>query len=592
VFYATSTTDGLRNSFKHIMATEPTASRLFGGKPLCMDLLGDTVRRVPECDAGRVLKVFPRASDVHPPEWQRSRDKAVKCCRTACRNEPRCTFRKLNAGSGITSGCSLGANFSRLTRSRADGNGKPFGMFKEEPLGPLSEIFPTKARVIEEERAQLREELNRPCALPEWLPGGTTGRSRARALAVEPWLRWALAQPEPQTRGFPELNVFLSTRTCRDARLETDAFAWFVPSLQEGDAGVTIRPWANWSADGLLTARANTHKKIALPRCPYGPGGVYKRVRVPDKRRALPPLPHFRDAIALLDADTWMNPSHALQHVMWLDSTVRKAALRGDGIPPMEIVPTWSSLTGDFNRSGLLHHQPYTPLVATAMDAFGLPQLNSIPLPRGNDNIQCYKVAAQRMFHFPADRRDYTFRERMLRHCGISPSVRMRRKVLFWYKISTGHNQFHDLPRVASSLANWSASAGLDFTMTELNAEDLSHSTSCDQVRLWSDPAIYVGIHGGAGINVAWMPPDSVYIEMAWSDGSPEIGTRVTRSGYYSQLASLTGVLYTHFHRGLPLEFTPINNEIPRYIAFDVQADLLPLLDVIYTEWLQARLRF
>eukprot|EP00931_Biecheleriopsis_adriatica_P039032 TRINITY_DN22315_c0_g1_i1.p1 TRINITY_DN22315_c0_g1~~TRINITY_DN22315_c0_g1_i1.p1 ORF type:complete len:626 (+),score=80.78 TRINITY_DN22315_c0_g1_i1:46-1878(+) len=503
--------------------------------PVIGELLGDELREV-DCRGALVLD---------------------DCCAQACREEPLCSFWYADAGSK----CKLRGKYRGM--KEVDLRKFPRGHWKDAKKLSMTDAFPQSSS-LEDDLESLRRELKLQCPDPQWSPSKHSRDPKD----VEKWLKWALAQEDGQVREFPDHNLLLSTKTCHDPSMErSNRLPFFLMSRKGKTDAKDVQ-----AVDLIAQVNKNAFGKVKKPGCPFGPHAILSyNVGKPLPRKTTGKVPTPR-GVAFLNSDIWSNIGHSIQHIAWLDAALRNAAFKADVLKheKIEVVATWG---GRF-----LNYGSFVQMVLTAL---------KIPkFVLNTDRIRCYKVVAQRLFQYSPYRSDYTFTDRVIHSCNLRRA--MGRKALLWYKQLAGHGMFAEFSRFKCALEEFCKSVDFQLRVTELSATDLSGMSSCEQVRIFSELALFLGVHGAAGVHSLWLPSDAVFVEIY---PNPEANGRLSAYGYYSEWAAMSGALYTHYQFGLGMGYSRFDEDIrATYFSYDAQTDLVPLLAEIYESWLKPRL--
>lgn len=502
------------------------------------------------------------------------------CCAKACSSMASCVaysrFAKVRP-----SPCRL------MAAGKASFNKKEIwnlGRFKGEI--PIEVLLPEKPGLLQ----RLEKELELTCPLPS--PSSREGAAALNFSEVEKWLASAKTKPNSCHKIFWEHGFALSTKMCHNPRAEERTArspAWTTIVDDEDSEAEDVKELAD-KLDTRMEENRQAFKLILKPGCPvlHG-GGQWYRGLVKAKSATSEEIRSTYQAaenhsFAFLNADMWSNVGHSLQHLMWLDWVLRNHRLPVDNLG---IVATGMTYFNPVRKLVLEVMKAWTPLwPAPAAAAIWADNERKVSKSKVKPPARCFEAIAQRIARYPLHPWQYTFRERMLEHCKLKDTG-MKKRVVVHYK-QAWHRQFVHMDWVQKVMKDWAKQNGLriDFATWEMAEGEV---VPCEQVALLSSAAIYIFVHGAGGMQVLWMPKEAVVIEV---DIDSDEGDRLTNSGYYAEMASAGGQLYTRFRRVLPLlgtQLPPKWLEEPNYLTLDWERDLIPVLDVLWNKWLISR---
>ena len=142
--------------------------------------------------------------------------------------------------------------------------------------------------------------------------------------------------------------------------------------------------------------------------------------------------------------------------------------------------------------------------------------LSSARLPAAR--FVCFEAIAQKLHVYPGDRDDAAeVRRRALAHCGLSPGA--ARHVLLEERVG-GSRRLNNSAALSRMLSRLASRMGLP--LRRLSFGRLGY---CEQVRVVSEAAIFVGVHGQGMTNAIFIPPQSLVVELFHTSQSVAVST-------------------------------------------------------------------
>lgn len=506
---------------------------------------------------GEILHTF-NCSD----QTQELRD---QCCARHCQSVKKCAAWTRDTSS-LQSQCKLLAKGPILLDLHAEWQ---VSHWKRSTKLQVSQVLPSRRSGVLE---AVREELSRPCPVHSQ---NSPDQERIQKLdsSLLAWLKSAEKQPTSQHKVFWELGILVSTKMCYSPATKESEMSWRSVEVDQLAVGTKLLEHFDY-----VKENQKSFQHLLRPGCSVLPSGgpmtdcLASPTAMPTARsRSL----NFSGAAVL--HHRYDDAAKTLGDLLWLDFTLQS----WDGSKKLQVVVHGSE-------------EPLSPGLVPVVEALGrlwppgaMETVRRAKPASGNaQSMRCFEALVQRVQLFLPHPWQYTHQQRVMGHCKRRERGMQRHIVV--HLMDRPPRAFADRFWVKKRLREWSQNQGMRIDF--LGPAD--PKSGCDLVELLSDAAIYVFMRGPAGMDLIWLPIGAVALEVGLG-AEDTWSTMVTHDGFYTELATASGQLFTSFGRLLPMRGTTEKDawwDSPSFVGADWDNDFFPLLDVLMADWLETKL--